>query len=142
MRGSSTSLMNANIRWAFDHEGPVIQAILANQGVSLATQVDWTRPLGPYWLLYCTPDPVGCVNVNPGTPVGRLEWLTVMKEVPKRQYACAMRDLCYAGMAALHQGGSQLVAGYVADLYEGWKRVIERRKLVPIERGTLYMGRV
>lgn len=132
--------MNANIRWAWDHEGPLVQSILLNQNVVLATQVNWRVPLGPYWLLYCDPDPVGCINVNPGTPVGRLEWLTVRNDIPKRQYACAIRDLCYAGMMILKQGGSQQVAGYVSDQDASWKRVIERRNLKPVEHGTLYMG--
>ena len=138
----SISVMNDKIRWALPHEGFFVQSILLNQNVALATQVDWSLPLGPYWLLYCTPDPVGCINVNPGMPVGRLEWLTVRSDVSKRIYACAMRDLCYGGMAVLKQGGSQMVAGYVSDQYPGWKRVIERRSLVPIETGTLYMGRL
>lgn len=132
--------MNAKIRWALTHEGPVVREILANQGVTLANQVRWDLPLGPYWILFCAPDPIGCINVNPGMPVGRLEWLTVKKEVPKRIYACAIRDLCYAGMSVLKQGGSQVVAGYVADHDASWKRVIERRDFYPIEHGTLYMG--
>ncbi len=139
MRGLLTSLMNAKIRWALPHEGPVVQSILLNQNVALATQVNWLLPLGPYWLLYCTPDPVGCINVNPGMPVGRLEWLTVRQDTPKRTYARAIRDLCYAGMAALKQQGSQLVAGYVAYQDKSWRKVIEKRGLIPVEDGTLYM---
>lgn len=139
MREPSISAMNDKIRWAYPHEGPVIQSILLNQNVALATQVNWLLPLGPYWLLYCDPDPVGCINVNPGMPVGRLEWLTVMKELPRRYYACAIRDLCYAGMAILKGQGSQAVAGYVNDQDASWKRVIERRGLIPTEHGTLYM---
>lgn len=130
---------NPYIRWAVAEEGPLIQSILLNQRVALAHQVNWNLPLGPYWLLYCTPHPVGCINVNPGMPVGRLEWLTVRDDVPRRVYACAIRDLCYAGMAALKQQGSQVVAGYVADQDVTWKRVIERRGLIPVESGTLYM---
>ena len=139
-----TSVMSdkAVIRWAEVHEGPVVRSILQNQGVTLAYQVDWTRPLAPYWLLYCAPLPIGCINVNPGQPVGRLEWLTVRKDVAKRVYACAIRDLCYAGMSALKQGGSQVVAGYVNDQDVSWKKVIERRGLVPVEHGTLYMRRL
>lgn len=131
--------MNAKIRWAQPHEGLAVQSILRNQSVALATQANWLLPLGPYWLLYCDPNPVGCINVNPGMPVGRLEWLTVIKDLPKRKYACAIRDLCYAGIAVLKQGGSQLVSGYVADHDTKWKRVIERRGLFPVESGTLYM---
>jgi hypothetical protein len=135
--------MNVNIRWALPHEGPLVQSILENQNVALANQVYWDRPLGPYWLLYCAPNPVGCINVNPGMPVGRLEWLTVIKELPKRTYACAIRDLCYAGMTILQSQGSQVVAGYVADHDISWKKVIEKhhpkRGLIPVEHGTLYM---
>ena len=132
--------MNAKIRWALPHEGIVVQSILLNQNVELAHQVNWLLPLGPYWLLYCDPDPVGCVNVNPGMPVGRMEWLTVKKELPRRQYACVIRDLCYAGMHILKGQGSQVVVGYVSNDHKGWKKVIERRGLRPVEDGTLYMG--
>lgn len=134
--------MNANIRWALPHEGPVVQSILLSQHVDLATQVNWLLPLGPYWLLYCAPDPVGCISVNPGMPVGRLECLTVMPTVPKKQYACAIRDLCYAGSAVLKQGGSQLVAGYVSKEYPSWKKILEKRHSVAVDEGTLYMRRV
>lgn len=139
MQGLLISFMNANIRWALPHEGPLVQSILANQNVALAYQVNWLLPLGPYWLVYCAPNPVGCINVNPGMPVGRLEWLTVIKELPKRTYACAIRDLCYAGMSVLKQGGSQMVAGYVNDEDLSWKRIIEKRGLIPTEHGTLYI---
>lgn len=132
--------MNAKIRWAQPHEGPLVQSILHNQNVALADQVNWNLPLGPYWLLYCDPDPVGCIAVNPGMPVGRLEWLVVKKGLSRRQHALAIRTLCYAGMLVLKQQGSQLVAGYVADHMKGWKQVIERRGIVPEEHGTLYMG--
>ena len=131
-----------SIRWALDNEGLVVQDILASQNVDLAHQVDWSRPLGPYWLLAVVGEPVGCINVNPGTPVGRLEWLTVRPTVPRSVYARACRDLCYAGIAVLRQGGSQLLASYVNDTDIGWKRVIERRKTIPIEHGTLYMRSV
>ena len=140
MRGLLISAMNDRIRWAYPHEGLVVQSILLNQSVALAKQVNWLLPLGPYWLLYCDPDPMGCINVNPGMPVGRLEWLTVLKELPRRKYACVIRDLCYAGMHILKSQGSQKVAGYVADHDAKWKRVIERRGLIPVEQGTLYMG--
>ena len=140
MREPSISAMNDRIRWAYPHEGLVVQSILLNQSVALAKQVNWLLPLGPYWLLYCDPDPMGCINVNPGMPVGRLEWLTVLKELPRRKYACVIRDLCYAGMHILKSQGSQKVAGYVADHDAKWKQVIERRGLIPVEQGTLYMG--
>lgn len=140
MPGPLISPMNDKIRWALPHEGPVVQAILLNQNVDLAHQVNWLLPIGPYWLLYCDPQPIGCINVNPGMPVGRLEWLTVIKEVSNRQRAVTIRDLCYAGMASLQRTGSQAVAGYVSGVYPQWKRVIERRGLKPIEEGTLYMG--
>lgn len=132
--------IDGKIRWALPHEGIVVQSILLDRGIDLAKQVNWLLPLGPYWLLYCDPDPIGCINVNPGMPVGRMEWLTVKKSVGRKKYACIVRDLCYAGMGALKSQGSQVVAGYVAHEHKGWKRIIERRGLIPVEDGTLYMG--
>lgn len=139
MRDRSTLPLNDKIRWAWDYEGPVVQDILRSQNVALASQVNWLLPIGPYWLLYCDPDPCGCINVNPGTPVGRLEWLTIRPSLTAKQYAIAIRDLCYAGMAVLKQGGSQLVAGQVSDDYPSWAKIIERRGLIPTDHGTLYI---
>lgn len=78
--------------------------------------------------------------VSPSMPVGRLEWLVVKKGLRKRQYAMAIKRLCYAGMAMLKQQGSQAVVGYVAHPEASWKRIIEKRGLFPTEDGTLYMG--
>lgn len=142
MRVGSVLSMNVKIRWALPHEGLVIQEILQSQNVDLAGQVNWLLPLGPYWLLYCDPDPLACLLVNPGTPVGRLEWLTIHTKATKRQRALAVKELCYAGGRILKQGGSQLVAWYLNDENEKWKKIVEKHGGFPIERGTLYMGRV
>ena len=133
--------MKDEIRWAYPHEGPVLYDILKDQNVPLVDWVDWTQPLGPFWLLLIKGlNPVGCINVNPGTPVGRLEWLVVKKSVPKRQYAIAIRDLLYAGATILQSQGSQIVAGQICDHEKGWQRVLQRRKFFPTEPGTLYIG--
>lgn len=142
MQEQLISPMNAKVRWAWEHEGPTVQAILEDQKVDLARQVNWLLPLGPYWLLYCDPDPVACLMVNPGTPVGRLEWLTVIRSVSKRKRAIAIRELMFAGGNILKYGGSQVVVGYLADHETGWKKVVEKRGGFPVEHGTLYMGRV
>ncbi len=130
------------IRWAYPYEGPLIQSILQSQNVALADMADWTLPLGPYWLVAVLDEPVGCVMVNPGQPVGRMEWLTVIPTLGKKQYATTIRDLCYAGLNTLKSQGSQFVAGYVSDTYEGWKQIIENRGLEAHEAGTLYLGRL
>ena len=142
MLESSISPMNDKIRWCYPHEGPIIQDILQSQNVALATQANWLRPLGPYWLLYCDPDPVACLMVNPGTPVGRLEWLTIHKEATRKQTAKAVKGLCYAGGHVLREQGSQVAAWYLTDEQESWKRIVEKHGGFPVEKGTLYMGRV
>ncbi len=130
------------VRFAGPDEGPVIYSILKSQHVTLADVADWAQDIGPYWLLVETDRPLGCIMVNPGRPVGRLEWLTVRPDVPKKQYAVACRDLCYAGFEVLAKGGSQFMACYIADHDQSWKQITERRGCMPVEHGTLMMKRL
>lgn len=131
-----------SIRMAHPHEGPVIHDILASQSVTLATQADWTKQIGHYWLVAETTHPVGCLCVHPGQPMGRLEWLTVKPDVPKRLYTLICRDLCYAGLNTLRTMGSQLAAGYIANHDASWRFIAERRGWERGEAGRLMTKRI
>jgi hypothetical protein len=80
--------------------------------------------------------------VNPGTPVGRMEFLAVHPSLSARQTALVIRDLCYAGMAVLQKNGSQCVGSYIADLDVRWHQVVSRRHFVPMEHGTFMLRRL
>ena len=131
------------IRWAYPNEGSLIQSILQSDQNALAGLVDWSLPLGPFWLVaFLGMEPVGCINVHQGHPIGRMEYLIVNPHLAKRQKAILSRDLCYAGIAVPKQGGSQMLATYINDTDIGWKHVIERRHSIPMDHGTLYMRKV
>ena len=134
--------MNAKIRWAKPDEGWIIQTILESRQVPLATWADWSKPIGPFWLILETDIPIGCINVNPGHPVGRLEWLVVRKNIPRRMYACAIRDLGFAGVEILRQQGSQMIACQIVEHEQGWQKVLQRRGFIQTEPGALYVGRL
>lgn len=131
-----------SIRFARPDEGPVIAQIMLAANVELGRQADWSQPLGPFWLLACYDEPVGCINVNYGTPVGRMEYLSFLPSLTKRQQALVCRDLSYAGMKALKECGAQFMGSYIADTDTSWAEIARRRSCVPVEHGTYYMKRV
>lgn len=135
-----TSSTSVKIRLNRPEEGPILQAIMRQQNIPLAEWVDWSKPLGPFWLIAETDHPIGCINVNPGHPVGRLEWLVVRNDIPHKEFSCAIRDLGFGGMAMLKSQGSQLVACQVDQSETGWHRVLQRRGFTPTSPGTLYVG--
>lgn len=141
MLAQSTSPTSVKIRLVEPHEGPVLQAIMRQRNVPLAEWVNWSLPIGPFWLLAVKDDlPIGCICVSPGHPVGRLEWLVVRDDIPYKDFACAIRDLGFGGMAMLKSQGSQLVACQVDQSETGWQRVLQRRGFIPTSPGTLYVG--
>lgn len=126
------------IRFARPDEGPVLQAIFHANELLVAGLVDWAAPLGPYWLVAEYPSVVGCIMVNPGTPIGRLDLLAVLPTVTPRKRAQTVKYLCYAGFAVLKQNGSQLLMTGCAIDNPLWKRVQARRNMVFTE--TIQIG--
>lgn len=130
------------IRFALAHEGPVIQALFQAKGLPLADWVDWAKPLAQNWLIAELDQPVGCIMLNYGTPIGRMEFLVVLPGLSRRVRAEVVRGLSYAGMAHLARHGSQLVASVVSLADPSWQRVAERRGGRVIDTGHLYLKRL
>ncbi len=130
------------IRFALPHEGPVIQALFQAKGLPLADWVDWTKPLAQNWLIAEFDQPVGCIMLNYGTPIGRMEFLVVLPGLSRRIKASVVRGLCYAGMEQLSRHGSQLVASIISLQSSSWQRVAERRGGRVVDTGHLYLKRL
>lgn len=126
------------IRWARPHEGLLVRSLLKSNRLLVADELDWTQPLGPFWLLAIQEQPIGCLMVNPGTPVGRMDLMAVRRDVSHRVRAQAVHDLCYAGAAVLRTNGSQMVMSGCALDNPKWKQVLQKRKFVFTE--TIEIG--
>ena len=133
---------NITIRFAEPHEGPIVRDLLAEGKSALATLCDWDRLLGPYWLLAILHVPIACINVCPGQPVGKLEYLSTKEGLRHRHKALAVYRLLMAGMAVLEKGGSQFAGSYIPDDLQPYQTVLKNRGGVAMESGTYFMKRI
>lgn len=106
--------------------------------------LDWSANIGPYWLVAeHDGDPVGCIQVCPGIPVGRLEFLSVPVDLSKRIKAMAVKRLLDAGRTTLKLAGSQMITGILHEGLEGYQRVLERHyhAVKWFDHGTCFLVR-
>ena len=129
------------IRLALDETGPMIAAILKDNGVELPG-ADWNHVF-PHWLIACDGDDViGCVMVMPAKPVGYAEFLLVKPSVSFKLRAIAIRKLIIAAMATVQAGKASYVACNIAENNEKFSGVIEKLGVSKFHRRTLYVKRL
>lgn len=132
------------IRMARADEGPVVDWLLLQSGRHGRLEgIDWTQSIAPYWLIAEDEEgiAVGCLQVNPGKPLGRLDWLGVPAYLPRRQKALIVRDLLLTGISTCRESGSQVVAGIVDDKLIDYQRLLVRRGGQVWFKGTVYVVR-
>ena len=132
------------IRLAKANEGPVVEWLLLESGRhGTVDGIDWTQSIAPYWLIAEDEDgvAVGCLQVNPGKPLGRLDWMGVPAYLPRRQKALIVRDLLLTGIATCRAQGSQIVAGMIDDTLTDYQRLLVRRGGQAWSKGTMYVVR-
>jgi hypothetical protein len=130
------------LRFAAQDEGAVIKALCAETKARIGDWLDWTQPLAQNWILAEYDRPVGCIQINYGVPIGRMEFLQVSPLLTFKQKALVVRNLCYAAHAQLKRHGSQAVATSIDHADPSWQRVVERRGAVPFATGTIYLKRL
>jgi len=129
------------VRLAQPHEGPLVQRLFLNGGGPVYDWIDWNK-VYPYWLIgEADGDAVGTVMVNPGTPFGRVEFLSVAPDLDHAEKAVLCRDLCYAGVASCQQMGSQAVMSNIDTGDGAWRQIAEKRGWVVTGEGAYMMKR-
>ncbi len=124
------------IRLATNADGPQIGELVLVAGFDVHG-LDWSN-IEPYWLVADEDDEVvGCVQVLPGLPIGRLELLALDEDLTHRQQAVIVRDLLEHGAATLTLGGAQLAAGLIPFTHKTYKRILKKRGCVVIATGNM-----
>ena len=85
---------------------------------------------------------MGCLQLCPGKPVGRMELLSVDQGLGPRQRAEIVKGLVYDGMAALKVSGAQAVACLINFEAKSFKRILKKRGAVVLTSGNLLIRRV
>ena len=133
-----------NIEIADDGMAPEIERLSkANHFEFEGWEIDWSQ-VYPSWLVASIDDVVvGCVQVLPGIPLGRLEFLSVDMNLDREIRREIARKMALAGMESLKAQGGQGAAATVpydrtgfhdlveelggSDINEGWIMVMRSR---------------
>jgi hypothetical protein len=131
------------LRFARIDEGPVIHTLCLSKKLPVASWIDWSKPLtAGNWIVAETDQPIGCIMINYGTPVGKMDFLVVKPDLHKRLKAMTVKMLCYAAFEQLAQNGSQVVTTTVDDGNPAWQKVCERRGGLAMGSGKFYIKRL
>lgn len=129
------------IRLAGKHEGPLVKHLFTQGGGPAWDWLDWSH-VYPYWLIgEVDGHPKGTIMVHPGTPFGRMEFLTLDQTLPLKTKARLCRDLSYAGIASCKQMGAQAVISNIDSGDRSWSRIAARRGWVSTGEGSYMMKR-
>ncbi|MFN3078146.1 MAG: hypothetical protein ABT940_15010, partial [Alphaproteobacteria bacterium] len=85
--------------------------------------MDWSH-IYPYWLIgEINGIPKGTIMVNPGSPIGRMEFLCLDQTLSQQEKAILCRELSYAGIASCQQMGSQAVVSNIDTSDHAWREI-------------------
>lgn len=131
------------VRLAMNEDGNVIKGLLDTFILeSQLDDVDWTD-IYPYWLIAESDGyPVGCIQVCPGKPIGRLEMLAVDQSLPHPVTAKIVQALLLQGLATLRKMGSQLASGMIPFEMKQYKKILRKRGAVVIFAGNALIKRL
>ena len=130
-----------SIRLATNADGPAIGNLVEAGGFRV-DGIDWTE-VEPYWLVAENGvGIVGCLQVLPGKPIGRLEFLVVDDSLRHRERATIARDLGIQGYATLRLAGSQAASNMVPFNNKGFKRILKRRGARVMSSGNMFIKRL
>ena len=144
-----------SIRLATNADGPEIGNLVWRGGFRV-DGIDWSE-VEPYWLVAeVSRQPsavsrqeikngakiVGCLQVLPGKPIGRLEFLVVDEALGHRERATIARDLGIQGYATLKLAGAQAASNLVDFKNKSLKRILKKRGARVMGSGNMFLKRL
>ena len=130
-----------NIRLATNADGPEIGELVEAGGFRV-DGIDWSD-IEPYWLVAENgAGIIGCLQVLPGKPIGRIEFLVVDEGLSHRERALVSKALGIQGYATLKMAGSQAASNLVNFKDKGFKRILKRRGARVMASGNMFLKRL
>lgn len=134
LRKSKTHLIA--VRVATNEQSPAIVELVTKAGFAIEG-IDWSD-IEPYWLLAELKDePVGCIQVLPGKPIGHLEMLAVKESLSHIERAQTVWRLLYAGANTLKRTGASMACGTIPFKLKAYKKLLKKRGCEVITSGNL-----
>jgi hypothetical protein len=124
------------VRFAEDAEGEAVRQIVKGQhGVSGALK--WDR-INPFWLVAELDGRiVAALQTCPSRPVGRLEMLSLDRNLTVRQHAAVFKALVLAGMGLIKGHGAEQVQIFVPEDLTEYRTFLEGRDAVVVDTGFM-----
>jgi hypothetical protein len=127
---------------AQSEHGAEIRRLIKVDQVEGLEHLDWSN-LGGQWLVVLKADTVvGCIQVLPGRPIARAEFMALDESLTHRERAEATSMLIQQVTMLLRMAGCGAMISVVADDVAGWPVVLERRGWTPMVDGTMMIRRL
>lgn len=111
------------IRLAQNEDGERIEELASKQ---VGAGLDWSE-IYPYWLVYEKDGKImGCLNIAPSKPVGRLDLLAIDDSLSPHARSKAVRSLIIQGIATLKAGGSTACLSVVPFKLRSYKKILKK----------------
>lgn len=123
--------------------GPAIRRLIKVDQIEGLEHLDWSN-LGGQWLVVLKGEGkvVGCIQVLPGKPIGRVDFMVLDDSLTQRERAEATSMLISQVSLLLRMAGVGAMISVVPDDPDGWPVVLERRGWVPVADGVMMIRRL
>lgn len=128
-------------RMATNAEGEAIHRLVEQAGFKV-TGIDWSR-IAPFWLVVEMNEKiVGCIQVCLSLPIGRIEMLSVDKDVPHITRSRIFQMLAVSAASTLKAAGAQMATMLISFQNKPQKKLLKKRGCVSISTGNLMAKRL
>jgi len=123
--------------------GSAIRKLIKVDQIEGLEHLDWSN-LGGQWLVVLKGEEkvVGCIQVLPGKPIGRVDFMVLDDSLTQRERAEATSMLISQVSLLLRMAGVGAMISVVPDDPDGWPAVLERRGWAPVADGVMMMRRL
>ena len=131
-----------NLRIADNSDGETIKNLCLLNHFGIADILDWSD-IYPYWLV-CEREGLilGALQVCPGKPIGRAEWLAIDPALEPVLRARVFKQLTNAAMQTLKLQGGQVVIFMVPFEMRAYKRLMKKHGCVVVASGNALAKRL
>lgn len=129
-------ILEVNIRLADNSEGQLIEKLTNENGFTLEG-LDWST-VYPYWLVAIHEEEIiGAIQVCFGRPAGRLEFLSIKKEIDPRLKSSTIKKLLTSGGVSLSENGSKMTLIMVPFEMKSHKKALKKQDYIIVSNGNL-----
>lgn len=135
------AMREIHVRFARDGEGMMI-AQMVHSSHEAVPNVLWAK-VYPYWMVAeHDGEVIGCVQLCYSMPVGRMEFLSFLPNLPYRTRALGVRALLELGILTLRKSGAQAIAGTVGFEQASFKNILKAQGCTVLASGNVIAKRV